>query len=48
MSPMCGRATTRHPEYNEALLKCVCAFANTYGGFIVFGIEDEKNEKGEE
>lgn len=34
-------------KYNEKLLNIVCAFANTYGGFIVFGIEDAKNKAGE-
>ena len=34
-------------KYNEKLLNTVCAFANTYGGFIVFGIEDAKNKAGE-
>jgi predicted HTH transcriptional regulator len=35
-------------KYNEKLLNTVCAFANTYGGFIVFGIEDAKNKEGED
>jgi len=28
----------KRDEYNERILNIVCAFANTYGGFIVFGI----------
>jgi predicted HTH transcriptional regulator len=38
----------KHDDYNERILNNVCAFANTYGGFIVFGIEDAKNKEGED
>jgi predicted HTH transcriptional regulator len=35
-------------KYNEKLMNTVCAFANSDGGFIVFGIEDAKNKQGED
>lgn len=38
----------KRDDYIQQLLNTVCAFANTYGGFIVFGIEDQKNKKGED
>ncbi len=30
----------KDPEHNQRLTKTACAFANTRGGFIVFGIRD--------
>jgi predicted HTH transcriptional regulator len=38
----------KRDEFNERILNSVCAFANTYGGFMVFGIEDLKNKSGED
>lgn len=37
-----GRMFGKGADWRETLAKAVCAFANTYGGYIAVGVEDEK------
>ncbi|MPZ07038.1 MAG: hypothetical protein GEU26_11600 [Nitrososphaeraceae archaeon] len=36
---------SRNPKLNDRIVETACAFANTVGGFIIFGIDDLGNSK---
>lgn len=37
---------SRDPKHNDNIRKAVCSFANTFGGFIIFGIKDKNEASG--